>query len=190
MLALAPIDAVAVWEGYEGSQFQCLEEFLLKLPDPQRVRVCQAPFGDSRCLVLWGSAGCGASLLAARIESDGLCLECLAILTQEIDLAEGEYSMVYETDSELLGWVHMPSMQGKWILIDPICPAVEALPEGLPLEFESPLNLCASIRLYFNGNDLAQLHLLLTSESGYVRQLLGPDYCSGVDKELPRLPFE
>jgi hypothetical protein len=160
------------------------------MPNPEVINPRQAPFGSSRCLVLGGSAGCGASLFAADIEFEGVIIETTAIITPEVDLEDSEYPGEYDTSSELLGWIHMPPMRGSWVLIDPICSGDEALPEGLRLNLESTVDLCVSLRLYLFGNDLAQLHMLMDSGSESVRRLLGSEFCSATDREIPRMPEE
>ncbi len=185
MLTLAPAEAVSTWGGFDAPESKVLRDYLDKLPNPEMCIPRQAPFGGSRCLVLWGSAGCGACLFQVKLEFDGGSVDALAIMTQEVDLDDSGIPEACDATSELFGWVHMPPMLGKWVLIDPICSGDEALPEGLELDLQSPCDLCVSLHLCLFGDPLAQLHVLVDSGSESVRRLLGPEYRPEMDRELP-----
>lgn len=185
MFTLAPAEAVTAWGGFDTPESVALREYLSKLPNPEMAIPRQGPFGSSRCLVLWGSAGCGASLFGVKLEFDGRVLESLAIMTPVVDLDDSEIPESYETTPERFGWIHMPRIHGKWVLIDPIYSGDEALPEGLKLELQSAVDLCVSLRLCLFGDDLAQLHVLMDSSAESVRRLLGSEYRPEMDRELP-----
>lgn len=185
MFALASVQAVSHWKGFEAVESQVLLTHLRKQPNANALNPCNAPFGESRCLVLWGSAGCGASLFSVKIESDSFAIESTALMTAEVDLDQSDVPSVYEASAECFGWTHMPQMRGPWVLIDPICPNDEALAEGLRVDLESSVDLCVSLRLRLGWTELAQLHLLLDSGAEPVRRLLGPDYEGGLDRVIP-----
>lgn len=182
MFTLAPAEAVSAWGGFDTPESVALREYLSNLPNPEMAIPRQGPFGSSRCLVMWGSAGCGASLYGVKMEFDGMILESLAIMTPAVDLDDSEIPESDETTPERFGWVHLPRMHGKWVLIDPICSGDEALLEGLNLDLQSTVDLCVSLRLL---GVLVQLHVLMDSSAEAVRRLLGSEYRHGMDRELP-----
>lgn len=182
MFLLALEKEVSTWGGFSSPESEALQEYLSRLPDPEMAIPRTAPFGGSRCLVLWGSAGCGAALFQVKLEFDGGSVDSLAIMTQVVDLDDSEITESYETTPERFGWIHMQPMRGTWVLIDPICSGDEALAEGLNLDLQSTVDLCVSFRLF---GVLAQLHVLMDSSAEAVRRLLGSEYRPGMDRELP-----
>jgi|LauGreDrversion4_2_1035121.scaffolds.fasta_scaffold114616_1 hypothetical protein len=184
MLIFAAAESVGRWGGYGSEASEELHGFLATIPHPEEMRVRCGPFGNSRCLVLWGSAGCGASVYQTRITSAKARLECASILTPLVDLDDEERPSRYECDALRMGWTHFPKVEGRCLLVDPILPGDEGASEGVPLDPFSGVDVCLTVPIGAFGKELAQLHCLLNSARDPLRDILGMEYSPGLDRSI------